>query len=739
MAGEALVELASRPDRQPVRARVLGEVPASSWERVRVVEALPFDAGHTDEQAARDAASDPRNAAGPGRVRAVYDVLESQAPRVPGGMVRYAEHTELRVVFVQVIEPAAGSDRRPYVHMIVEELDPYLPLPGALEPPQPDDGGPAQGSSGPVQKDASGVGKKSSGGTKSALGKWKLPFGKKKGGSGQRKSGMSEAAGAGRGVTLSAAGPGGTAAELGRDGSGRGLWTDTDPWTELSGPAPASTPDPASGEVPVRYPAFYRPAPDSTVHGSPSAHDDYVLAQRRYERALAEAVLPELNLGLAVRDFAERLWDRLARDRSVPREKAAEAFVEDGRLEVFRAALEKWERRPTSLKLLVSMVASAAYGNPDASSTLDGLWRERPELNTTGVPTGIPETEPYTAQERARLESLGHLLSEGPAAEVRRLLQVARALGFGHGDLVLIRQALVAVGVAQGDHTLVDGLVASQQVVRDENEPDPYAVDAAGLHGWVEGAFAPRRALRLPHEETYWRQVTRRGLVPAGAVETVRRLTGAASGAHHWTLGDGERRAAWQEWVLAHRKPSLVRANLKPGHLAALYLAPGNRVLFADGDDPAALDRPGAHPGRGTEGVRHRPAPLPVAAGGRPGVPRRGRAGPAPAAPRCLRRRDRPAAGRTSGRHWAVARRPRMAGGRRGARRDHGGGADAAARPRTARPPGRDGVREGRPRGGRRCRTRRVLRAVGRPGECLGRSVRRGPSRGHGGERGAAA
>ncbi|MFK4107072.1 hypothetical protein ACI2L1_45040, partial [Streptomyces sp. NPDC019531] len=274
-----------------------------------------------------------------------------------------------------------------------------------------------------------------------------------------------------------------------------------------------------------------------------------------------------------------------------------------------RLLVDRSDISDVPLGLLMTVFADLAYENYENQSpapSLRALWQDRPELNTQDLKPPTSETHSDSFLQEARERGLR--MTQGPATLVEWLLGVHRMV-VPDGDALLFREAMLGWLLPSGRHSLAEILAAAQDVgVRDHGEPDISRVDAARLHGWVNGALDPlarERSLASveeitlrssetefyepPHHPIYllWTKLAairsaREDPQVIHFLDLIRKADSTSrpdapafeaseEASEEWR----HRCASLAEWLHRHQDIALLRDNLNNAHAMAVYLVSG--------------------------------------------------------------------------------------------------------------------------------------------------------------------
>ncbi|MFK4107073.1 hypothetical protein ACI2L1_45045, partial [Streptomyces sp. NPDC019531] len=338
--------------------------------------------------------------------------------------------------------------------------------------------------------------------------------------------------------------------------------------------------------------------------------DEWYRLSERYEKAVGEVLAADPRVIAEARKAVSALYGYLLRsnDYSPVGRPATVRRAEMARGLGYRKA-EVWQLiDPANSNVrLVSLMArfeDLAYLSPTKIS-LSALWQDRPELNTKNL-SSEPPTETHSDSFLQEARERGLRMTQEPATLVKWLLKVHRML-VPDGDALLFREAMLGWLLPSGRHSLAEILAAAQQAdVRDSVEPSISRVDAARLHGWVNGVLdpldrltsvesmrdlAPTLAdrLMLPHHQMY---VWRTSSLIKEATGTVRQVVDFLTlirevepdirpdAPSFWASEEAReewrhRRASLAEWLHRHQDIGLLRDNLLDAHAMAVYLVSG--------------------------------------------------------------------------------------------------------------------------------------------------------------------
>ncbi|MGX9227947.1 hypothetical protein ACWV95_20180 [Streptomyces albus] len=221
-----------------------------------------------------------------------------------------------------------------------------------------------------------------------------------------------------------------------------------------------------------------------------------------------------------------------------------------------------------------------------------GLLRERPALNTTGIPTGGPEEalprHVFAGEEFTRR---GLRVTGKTIARLRLLFQAAALLPLNRRQRLSFRNAVLGLDTG---HSLWEKLRAAHDAgIRDETDPDLSVVDGVGLYDWVHAVLTPQFSAHLvsdqhrqwqhrPHHHLI-RQAIRAATVPVrglGVDRDLRTLDGVGGTEVSGLQSVGaETREAYALSPLRLHSGMLGR-DLTTEHVWALNLASTDAALF---------------------------------------------------------------------------------------------------------------------------------------------------------------
>ncbi|MFK4107068.1 hypothetical protein ACI2L1_45020, partial [Streptomyces sp. NPDC019531] len=348
--------------------------------------------------------------------------------------------------------------------------------------------------------------------------------------------------------------------------------------------------------------------------------DEWYRLSERYEKAVGEVLAADPRVIAEARKAVEALYFYLVDHYGEGGMRAAFHRPEMTRSAFLRLLVGRSDISDVPLGLLMTVFADLAYKNYENQSpapSLRALWQDHPELNTQDLkpPTSETHSDSFLLETRER----GLRMTQGPAAHVEWLLKVHRMV-VPDGDALLFREAMLGWLLPSGRHSLAEILAAAQQAdVRDSVEPDISRVDAARLHGWVNGALARERSLaltdtpptasrglanrlRLPHHDSYfWLTLSafmkRRHTFPQiiDFLRLIREAEPVNPEAPSFEASEKareewrHRRASLEEWLHRHQDIALLRDNLLDAYAMAIYLVSGVDARLIEALDSGEL------------------------------------------------------------------------------------------------------------------------------------------------------